>query len=242
MAYRIINSVEMEEGDGARVRRLFPVAGCRNIDPFVLFVEFFVTPPAGFPPHPHRGFEAITYMFSGSFQHEDNLGNSSIVDACGAQRFTAGSGLVHSETPRGDAVSHGIQLWINLAKAQKQIDPAYQQVNADEFPEKADDGVLIRTLVGDGSPLMLKTAISYLDIQFTQPTTLTLPLGNYAFCMLYVVEGELQLEAQKLVAGQAAMDEGRDSIKLEAGARARAVLLAASPHGEPIFQHGPYVD
>ena len=242
MSLTIINAVEMEEGEGATVRRLFPVAGCRNIDPFVLFDEFFVTPPAGFPPHPHRGFEAITYMFDGSFQHEDNLGNSSIVDAGGAQRFTAGSGLVHSEMPKGNTVSHGIQLWINLAKAQKQVDPAYQQVNASEFPENTDNGVLVRTLVGDGSPLQLKTAINYLDIEFSQPTKLIIPLNSHAFSMLYVVQGELQLEGQKLVAGQAAVDEGRAEIKLESGARARAVFVAASPHGEPIFQHGPYVD
>ncbi|MBE9516842.1 MAG: pirin family protein [Proteobacteria bacterium] len=242
MSLTIINAVEMEEGDGASVKRLFPVAGCRNIDPFVLFDEFFVTPPAGFPPHPHRGFEAITYMFDGSFQHEDNLGNSSVVDAGGAQRFTAGRGLVHSEMPKGNNVSHGIQLWINLAVAQKKIDPAYQQVNADSFPVCNNNGVVIRTIVGDSSPLQLKTAISYLDISFTRAAATTVPYAEHAFCLVYVVEGELLFDSKTLSAGQAAIDEGRESIVLKSSAHARAIFLAASARAEPIFQHGPYVD
>lgn len=242
MTSRVINATEMEEGDGARVKRLFPVAGCRNIDPFVLFDEFFVVPPAGFPPHPHRGFEAITYMFEGSFQHEDNLGNSSTVDAGGAQRFTAGRGLVHSEMPRGDKVSHGIQLWINLSRAKKQIDPAYQQVNTDEFPENDADGIKIRTLVGNDSPLLLETPVSYLDVQFHKTASTTLPVKNHAFAMIYVVEGELEVNGQKLFPGQALQVEKVDRLSVSARSAARAMYLAASPHGGPIIQHGPFVD
>jgi len=105
------NSTVVPEGDGVEVKRLMPVANLRNFDPFVLWDHFDIE-GGGFPNHPHRGFEAITYMFDGGMKHKDNLGNQGTVFAGGAQRFTAGKGIVHSEMPDGKAA--GIQLWINL--------------------------------------------------------------------------------------------------------------------------------
>jgi len=233
----------MEEGDGARVRRLFPVAGCRNADPFVLFDEFRVTPPAGFPPHPHRGFEAITYMFDGSFRHEDNLGNRSTVSRGGAQRFTAGRGLVHSETPGGSTVSHGIQLWINLAKAKKKIAPEYQQVNADAFPEVTKGNVFIRTIVGKGSPLKLKTPVVYLDISFTDADSYTIDLPAASRQLLiYVASGQVEMEGVRLEAGQAALNPKTVPVQVHADGKARLIALSGHIHGESIYQHGPFVD
>lgn len=133
----IQSAVEMSEGDGVNVNRLFPVTRERmNFDPFVLWDNFNIGPDRGFPTHPHRGFEAITYMFSGSIEHKDNLGNHSTVTAGGAQRFTAGRGIEHSEMPDSDIMSNGIQLWINLAKDLKQIDPDYQQVDKKKYSSK----------------------------------------------------------------------------------------------------------
>jgi len=149
------------EGDGVDVKRLFPLRDFMNFDPFVLWDHFTLDSGRGFPDHPHRGFEAITYMFEGGMNHKDNLGNESFVTAGGAQRFTAGSGLVHSEMPAQTGVSNGIQLWINLPKRLKQVDAEYQQVNANEFPVKKLDGGTVKTIVGENSPLQLKTSVIY---------------------------------------------------------------------------------
>ena len=147
------------EGDGVDVKRLFPLHGFMNFDPFVLWDHFDIGPGRGFPDHPHRGFEAITYMFAGGMNHKDNMGNESFVTPGGAQRFTAGSGLIHSEMPAEEGNSNGIQLWINLPIRLKQLKASYQQVNDTEFPVKTIKGAAIKTIVGEGSPLTLNTDV-----------------------------------------------------------------------------------
>lgn len=129
MSIELYQVKEVAEGDGVDVKRLFPVPGRMNFDPFVLWDHFDILPGKGFPDHPHRGFEAITYMFSGGMNHQDNLGNASFVESGGAQRFTAGSGIVHSEMPAETGRSNGIQLWINLPKRLKTLPASYQQVD-----------------------------------------------------------------------------------------------------------------
>ena len=145
-----VQAFETMEGEGALVYRLMPVAGLRNLDPFVLFDHFVLQAGMGFPTHPHRGFEGITYLLSGSMQHKDNLGNDQTIQAGGAQRFTAGSGIFHSEMPSETEITEGIQLWVNLPQKLKTLDPDYQQVDKQEiivdFPET---GVQRRTLVGN---------------------------------------------------------------------------------------------
>ncbi len=159
MSVTIHSAINVPEGDGVTVKRLMPVHGLRNFDPFVLWDHFDIS-GGGFPDHPHRGFEAITYLFDGGMNHTDNLGNKGVVHAGGAQRFTAGRGMVHSEFPDGRA--HGIQLWINLPKRLKSIAPAYQQVQADMIPEIQQDGVTIRTIAGKSSRLSLTRAVASL--------------------------------------------------------------------------------
>jgi len=183
---KLHNVTMVPEGDGVDVKRLFPLPKFMNFDPFVLFDHFDIAPGRGFPDHPHRGFEAITYMFDGGMNHKDNLGNESFVTAGGAQRFTAGSGLVHSEMPAENGKSMGIQLWINLPKNLKQIDPDYQQVNTDEFPVKKLDGGQVKILVGDGSPLKLKTEVIYQDVQLDNIAEYHLAISNEMRGIIYV--------------------------------------------------------
>jgi len=231
---------EVEEGDGVRVRRLMPVAGLRNFDPFVLFDHFRVSPGTGFPPHPHRGFEAITYLFGGQMRHEDNLGNRSTVAAGGAQRFTAGRGIVHSEMPGASDVSEGIQLWINLSRGLKQVDPGYQQVNATEFPQHRVDGAVVRTLVGEGSPLELLTPVRYLDVSLEPGATWMVPATGRG--LLYAVRGAVAVDDVAVAEGSAAFFDEPGELRVHAASEARVVLCAGTPHGEPIVQHGPFVD
>lgn len=240
MIESIRQAVVTPEGDGVTVSRLMPVTNRRNFDPFVLMDHFDIQAGAGFPDHPHRGFEAITYMFSGGMQHADNLGNRSTVTGGGAQRFTAGKGIVHSEMPDGSAA--GIQLWINLPRSLKGVDPEYQQVDADAFPEAEFDGGQIKTVVGEGSPLKLRTEVQYFDLQLNAG-------GQYVYAMphglrgfVYVVEGSVCIDDDKVEAGFAAFVEQAGALTISAERESRLLVIAGKPHHEPIFQHGPFVD
>jgi redox-sensitive bicupin YhaK (pirin superfamily) len=227
------------EGDGVEVKRLMPVANLRNFDPFVLWDHFDIA-TGGFPDHPHRGFEAITYMFEGGMQHADNLGNRGTVHGGGAQRFTAGRGIVHSEIPDGHA--DGIQLWINLPQSLKGVDPDYQQVEKDGIPAIEFDGGTLRTIVGEGGPIRLKTEVEYLDVSLDAGATFEQPVKPGLRGLVYVVEGSGQVNGAALNAGAAAYVEDESSLTITAPEGCRFMWCFGKPHGEPIYQHGPFVD
>lgn len=233
---------ETSEGDGVTVKRLFPVSQYMNYDPFVLWDHFNVKAGSGFPDHPHRGFEGITYLFSGSMEHKDNLGNQSRVEAGGAQRFTAGKGIVHSEMPGTEGNNEGIQLWVNLERAKKTLEPEYQQVDADDFPRLQIEGGSIITVVGEGSPLKIKTPMVYKQLWLESKAHYTenLPDGFRGF--VYLVKGELKIEGQTLQAGEACFIEKASELNITALRDSMAMLCFGRAHHEPIFQHGPYVD
>lgn len=231
----------MKEGAGAEVARLMPVPGFMNFDPFVLMDHFSLKVGTGFPNHPHRGFEAITYLFRGSMQHKDNLGNEGVVYPGGAQRFTAGSGIVHSEMPGNDPVTEGIQLWVNLPKSLKTLPAEYQEVQAETIPETRLGGVRVRHIVGDEGPVGLRTPARFEELLFDADGryAVDVPEGWQGF--LYVVSGELSVGPKQLSAGE--------SWLFKAGAQAwtalsdaQVVWAAGQAHHEPIIQHGPYVD
>ena len=134
--FRKIEAVETAEGAGAIVKRVFPTGQLKHFDPFPLLDEFNIEPPAGFPEHPHGGFEAVTYMLQGGFHHTDNLGNDSTVMAGGAQRFTAGKPIMHSELPGTEGSNRGLQLWIRLPTKLRDLEPTYQQVDPKDIPER----------------------------------------------------------------------------------------------------------
>lgn len=238
----IRQALETMEGDGAEVRRLLPIPQFRNYDPIVLWDHFNVAPGTGFPDHPHRGFEAITYVFEGSMEHADNLGNRTTVFPGGAQRFTAGRGLVHSEMPGKDGRTVGIQLWINLPQRLKTVAPDYQQVNADEIPEQSFSGGKKRIIVGPESPVKLLTPVKYLDIELEAQASLTEAIAAGQRGLVYVVAGEAAVNGQQLQRGQACFMEGVDSLTLQAVSDTRCMLCFGQPHGEPIRQYGPFVD
>lgn len=239
---KIRQATAMKEGAGAEVRRLMPVPEFMNYDPFVLWDDFTVKPGAGFPTHPHRGFEAITYMFEGTMQHKDNLGNESTVGAGGAQRFTAGRGLEHSEMPSPDGISRGIQLWINLPGSKKSIAPDYQQVNADEFPLQSLAHGAVRTIVGEGSPLKLHTPVRYLDVRLDASGTFQKSLPKDFRGLVYVVSGDIRINDKTLTTGDSCFIEDVDQLTIEAATDARFMVCVGKPHHEPIRQWGPYVD
>ena len=239
----IHSAVEMSEGDGVDVNRLFPVSSkMMNYDPFVLWDNFNLGPDRGFPTHPHRGFEAITYMFTGSIEHKDNLGNHSTVTAGGAQRFTAGRGMEHSEMPDSQVDSNGIQLWINLAKNKKSIEPDYQQVDEENIPLFKIEGGNIRVIVGDESPVKLQTAVRYLRVNLEPGAKLTEKVPEDFRGFIYLLSGQLKVNTETVNMREAYFFEKIEALDIEALTESHFMLCMGQPHREPIKQYGPYVD
>lgn len=238
---REVEAVAMSEGAGARVRRVFPTQHMRHIDPFVLLDEFTVTPPAAFPEHPHGGFEAVTYMLDGAFRHKDDIGNDETVSAGGVQRFTAGKRIVHAELPGSEETSHGLQLWVNLPRKLKGIEPDYQAVPADEIPERREGAVRVRTVVEEGSPVALHTAMRYLDVALEPEAIfadqIPLPWNG----LIYVLEGRVELGDAAVDRGNAVIFERGGDLRVTSAEASRFELIAGEPHGEPIRQRGSFV-
>ncbi len=235
-------ATEMKEGAGVDVRRLMPVSGWMNFDPFVLWDHFSITPDAGLPDHTHRGFEAITYLFSGGMRHEDNLGNRSTVLAGGAQRFTAGRGITHSEMPVGDGVTRGIQLWINLPGKHKSLEPEYQQVDIDELPVRKFEGGRTITIVGKGSPMRLHTPVLYLDVHLDPGVTFREAIPSGYRGLIYAAEGSAAVGGKALDHDCAGFFDDPGTLMIEAWEECRLMFCFGKPHREPIRQHGPFVD
>lgn len=238
-----IDAQETFEGDGVVVQRLFPIAGRRHFDPFVLWDHFDLAPGRGFPDHPHRGFEAVTYLFSGSMQHTDNLGNHSRVEAGGAQAFCAGRGLVHSEMPDEVNRSAGIQLWINLKRDLKTVAPRYQQALGSELPSTVFEGGRVTTIVGEDSPIQLHNAICYQHLQLDADASYSIALSAADRALIYVASGALTGHGQQLEQHQAwLVEQGGADLHIQASQASEVMLCVGKPHKEPIVQHGPFVD
>jgi redox-sensitive bicupin YhaK (pirin superfamily) len=238
---KVIESVEMAEGQGARVKRLFPTNKHLYIDPFVLLDEFFVDPPAGFPTHPHSGFEAVTYLLKGAFRHKDNLGNDTLLHPGGVQRFTAGKGIRHSEMPEGNELSHGFQLWINLPRVKKEIEPSYQQVDSDDIPEKDIEGGKVRTVIGGDSPVAIHTDVLYQDITLNESTSHVLRTNSSYKGFIYVISGILVIGEETVSEGKAYLVEDVEELDLRTSENSQMVYIGGIPHNYPIRLMGTSV-
>jgi hypothetical protein len=239
----VITAKRMNEGEGVVVKRLFPIYGGRmNHDPFVLFDHFEIAKGQGFPAHPHRGFEAITYLFSGAMRHKDNLGNDSVIIAGGSQIFCAGRGISHSEMPESAGTTEGIQLWINLPKELKTIEPSYHSVDVDALPTLEFDGILVTTIAGAHSPVKLHNRATYQSVRVINQSTYTVNVvGKQG--LIYVVSGQLSCGDQAIETGQALLfGDCVENLPLQAVSDCHFMVAYSAPHNEPIVQHGPFVD
>ncbi|HET6316070.1 MAG TPA: pirin family protein [Chloroflexota bacterium] len=248
------------EGGGIPVTRALPTRGVtyERVDPWLMLDEGKLEslPPGGFPPHPHRGFEILTYIVEGAFSQEDDKGNSSgEVRAGGLLRTTAGRGMWHGEGGGGLAGPlRALQLWINLPRAQKQIPPSVQAVQAEQIPEQTIGDARVRVLVGEGSPTEVKRPALYLDATLPAggTTDLSVPAGFQGFAFLLDGSGAfgsnaLQAQQRQVVllgaAGQAGQSGGETTFAVRAGTNGvRFVLAAGQPIGETPRWNGPYVD
>ncbi|MBE0636591.1 pirin family protein [Candidatus Bipolaricaulota bacterium] len=245
------------EGAGVHLRRVFGSAHVPRFDPFLLLDDFRSSHPddfvAGFPWHPHRGIETITYMLEGSVEHADSLKNVGIIGPSDVQWMTAGAGIIHQEMPMADASGRmgGFQLWANLPAAQKMMPPRYREVQSANIPEvEHKSGARIRIICGqvDGvrGPIAdIVTEPEYLDIAIPAGAAFEHAIPRAFTALAYVFQGSARfgLDAEDLVTSEhlVAFDEG-DTVQIRAGDDgARLLLLSGRPIGEPIAWGGPIV-
>ncbi|EAQ01940.1 pirin domain protein [Pseudooceanicola batsensis HTCC2597] len=263
------------EGAGVKLHRAFGFHKPSELDPFLLFDDFRNERPEdyqkGFPWHPHRGIETITYVLSGSVDHADSLGNTGSLGAGDVQWMTAGSGILHQEMPTGNANGqmHGFQLWANLPGDLKMTAPRYQDVKSTEIPEIIDDdGTVVRVVVGEfwgrrGPVDGIAADPQYLDVSIPPGVTKTLPVDTYRRAFAYVFEGAGAFADASAPTGVLLEKEVRgeevnirdmsgdrtlirfgtgDSITVQAGDRGvRFLLISGAPIQEPVAWHGPIV-
>ena len=244
------------DGAGVRLTRVFGGAGIERFDPFLMLDEFGSDNPddyiAGFPPHPHRGFETITYMLEGRMRHEDHLGNVGLLQSGGVQWMTAARGIIHSEMPEQEqGVMRGFQLWLNLPAKDKLGDAGYRDYAAQEIPQLVTaGGVQVRVIAGrfddgliqqDGAVQRPHTAPQLFDLQLPAGSRLAPRLADGQRVLLYVYEGELAVNGHSVGKGRLARLSEAGAIDLGSAAGARALLIAGTPLGEPIVQYGPFV-
>ena len=257
---RIIPGVLTSDGAGVRLRRSLGGQDRQRLDPFLMLDEFSSNDPndyvAGFPPHPHRGFETVTYMLEGHMLHEDHLGNRGHLKTGGVQWMTAGRGIIHSEMPQQESgAMRGFQLWINLPAKEKMKPAGYQDIQEDTIPRSTlPGGGLIKVIAGEyrnlrgevirGPIYGLSTEPLFFDIHLHDQESFShsIPITHNAF--IYIYEGDLKIgSALPAAPKQSAiiLSEG-DQLNITASEQgAKAIVLAAKPLHEPIVQHGPFV-
>ena len=237
---RPISGETVRHGTGVNSNRAFPTDGYpHNLDPFVLFEQFYIDPDTGFPMHPHRGFEIVSYMIEGGMEHEDSLGVANTAYENDAMRITAGSGIRHSEFPANGQACTGLQLWVNLPRAEKDVDPNYADATADALPTEDRDGATVTTVIGDGSPISLYTPMEYLDVSVAGAWTWSVPEGWSGF--LYGVSGSGTVEGRSFADGDVLPVADARSVTLRSDESLRVVAASGRPHGEPVRQRGPNV-
>jgi hypothetical protein len=256
---RIIPSVAASDGAGVKLRRSLGNSQMLRHDPFLMLDEFFSDNPddylRGFPAHPHRGFETVTYMLDGHMRHEDHLGHQGNLGPGDVQWMTAGRGIIHSEMPQQNAGRmRGFQLWINLPAKEKMKPAAYRDIPAQEIPVVSlENGGIVKVIAGvlaqgeqtiAGPISGLSTEPLYLDVQLPPDAVFQAPLNAAHHALIYVYEGLATVADDHLTVPHSAvgiLSEGEE-VSLQAGADgARLLLLAGRPLQEPIVQHGPFV-
>ncbi len=250
---RVVPSQPTSDGAGVKLRRAIGTQALSLVDPFLMLDEFRSDQAgdyiAGFPSHPHRGFETVTYMLAGAMEHRDSVGNTGRLGPGSVQWMTAGRGIVHSEMPKQEAgLMWGFQLWVNLPAARKMDPPRYQDIPPEAVPtHEPAPGVRIRVITGtsgevEGPVRGIATAPLMLDVSLEPGVTHSLPtpVGHAVFT--YVFEGAVSFGAAPVPRGDTVLFSDGDAVSATAGAEGgRFLLLAGQPLREPIARYGPFV-
>ena len=245
------------DGDGVKLHRVFGGNDLARFDPFLMLDEFGSFDAAdyigGFPAHPHRGFETVTYMLEGEMEHRDHMGNVGRLGPGDVQWMKAGSGVIHSEMPKEEeGRMHGFQLWLNLPASEKMTPATYSDLAADAIPGYQLDGVKIKSIAGEllvndievrGAVTGLTTDPAYLDIRFSEDRTIAVDVPDGYTALVYVYSGSLSLGVSKhtLTKGSMARMSRQGMLRIEAPKGSQALLITGKPLGEPIAHRGPFV-
>jgi hypothetical protein len=253
---RVIPAARTPEGDGMVVQRAFPNQSIARLDPFLMLDEmgpitFQPGARSGFPDHPHRGFETVTMLLDGEFEHKDSHGNRGRLRPGDVQWMTAGAGVVHSEMPSSDLRAkggrlHGFQLWVNLPKADKMMRPRYQEIPASSIPEAKVPGGVVRVVAGDfqgtKAAIDTRTPIQYFHAQLEADAVVqfAVPAGHEGFA--YVFHGSAAVAGKAVPAHNLAVLSGSGDLPVHAGGEgAHLLFVTGVPLREPVFQYGPFV-
>ena len=250
---KIIKSIETSDGAGVKLKRSMGVPELDFIDPFLMFDEFGSVNKddyiAGFPPHPHRGIETVTYMLAGKFQHEDSTGSKGEMGPGSVQWMTAASGIIHSEMPiMKEGKLHGFQLWINMPAKLKMSKPSYQNIKPKEIPEYQDGEKKIKIIAGNFQnkigPAKGYVDPIYLDVELENDKNFiyNIPSSHNAF--IYVVSGEIKVGSkthEKLQNSTLICLANGTDLKISCFKKSHFLLIAGKPIGEPIARGGPFV-
>jgi redox-sensitive bicupin YhaK (pirin superfamily) len=252
---RLVIGQATSDGAGVKLSRILTQDLQHRLDPFLMLDAFGSDKPddyiAGFPDHPHRGFETVTYMIAGRMLHRDSAGNEGLLQNGDVQWMTAGQGVIHSEIPQqADGVMEGFQLWLNLHSSEKMNAPWYRDFQNDQLPQfQTPEGVAVTVIAGvshgvQGAVMREITQPVYLDVHMPQGTRFeqTLPAGHNAF--VYVYRGEVNIAGQTVPVQRMAIlanTAQSDGVVIEASADAKLILVAGQPLKEPIVQYGPFV-
>lgn len=253
---RVLRGLETSDGAGVRLTRLIGTHTLDMLDPFLMLDAFSSDDPedyiAGFPPHPHRGFETVTYLLAGKMRHKDSAGHAGVIEAGGVQWMTAGRGVIHSEMPEQEnGLLSGFQLWVNLPSSHKMMKPRYQEFGPAAIPVEKRDGVQLHVVAGttslgtQGPVCELITPVIYLDIaldpaaRFSEP----LPITHHAF--IYVASGSVVVNGDgitsRINSGELALLGEGERVELKAEGEARLLLISGQPLHEPVAKGGPFV-
>ena len=248
----VVNGVPASDGAGVSLLRVIGTQQLDYIDPFLMLDEFKNDDPnayvGGFPEHPHRGFETVSYMKQGRMRHKDSAGNEGVIEDGGVQWMTAGSGIIHSEMPeQTEGLLWGYQLWVNLPAEHKMTKPRYQDIQKEGIPEVVRDGLKVRIMAGsfDGVSGASETVwpITYLDAQLAAGQALSHKIESGHNALIYVYEGAVDIDGHVIDPHQLAVLEqtGDLHVKALADADAGMLIITGKPIGEPVAKMGPFV-
>ena len=255
---RKVSGLPATDGAGVELIRVIGQPALNMLDPFLLLDAFRSDNPddylGGFPSHPHRGFETVTYLLHGKMRHKDNAGHEGVIDAGGIQWMTAGKGIIHSEMPeQQDGLLEGFQLWVNLPAEHKMVEPSYQEISSQNIPVEQREGSEIRVITGTtsrgttGPVVQPLTQPLFLDISLAAGQLFDESLQPLHNAFIYGIEGETAVndvdgKPQRVSKDQLAILSQGDSIILTAGSSAsRFLFVSGKPLNEPVARGGPFV-
>lgn len=249
---QIVQGMPTSDGAGVKLKRILGQPLLKRLDPFLLLDEFGSEHAqdyiAGFPPHPHRGFQTVTYMLKGKMGHKDSVGNEGIIEDGGLQWMNAGKGIIHEEMPQQtQGEMRGFQLWVNLPAAQKMSDPGYQDIKSEVIKELTiGKQSIARVLAGElngvhGAVSTQAVKPQFYDLHVAVHEHISLPVNISHNGFVYVYEGEVIIEGKRIQKGELGVLDFANELVFSTEKEAKLILVTGQPIGEPIEQYGPFV-